>query len=96
MTVTKLAGALACGITGKRCEKRATRRGFEAKISTRDLRLRYTGANRRERLRFHNVVRNCGLVSGEQALDYDFSPDVEEMVAVTSGRIINGSSEGYK
>lgn len=96
MTVTKLAGAFTCGITGKRCEKRAIRRGFEAKTSTRDLRLRYTGANRRERLRFHNVVRNCGLVSGEQALDYDFSPDVEEMVAVTSGRIINGSSEGYK
>ncbi|KAG5534509.1 hypothetical protein RHGRI_022584 [Rhododendron griersonianum] len=95
MTVTKVAGALICGISGKGCERRTIGQAFEAKTSTRGLRLRFPGANHRVGLRFDNVVRNCGLVSGDHALDYDFSPTVEEMVVLNTERAINGSTEGY-
>lgn len=95
MMVTEVAGALICGISGKGCERRTIGQGFEAKTSTRGLRLRFPGANHRVGLRFDNVVRNCGLVSGDHALDYDFSPTVEEMVVLNTERAINGSTEGY-
>ncbi|KAF7136378.1 hypothetical protein RHSIM_Rhsim08G0028700 [Rhododendron simsii] len=95
MTVTKVAGALICGISGKGCERRTIGQAFEAKTSTRGLRLRFPGVNHRVGLRFDNVVRNCGLVSGDHALDYDFSPTVEEMVVLDTERAINGSTEGY-
>ncbi|XP_058180606.1 protein DETOXIFICATION 45, chloroplastic isoform X1 [Rhododendron vialii] len=95
MTVTKVAGALICGISGKGCERRTIGQAFEAKTSTRGLHLRFPGANHRVGLRFDNVVRNCGLVSGDHALDYDFKPMVEEMVVLNTERAINGSTEGY-
>ncbi|PSS36583.1 Protein DETOXIFICATION 45 like [Actinidia chinensis var. chinensis] len=96
MTVTTLAGSLTCGITGKRCERRPIREVFEAKTLNRDLRLRHLGANYWTGLRSRNVVGNCGLVSGELALDYDLgSSNGEEMLASTRESLINGSSEGY-
>ncbi|KAF5958072.1 hypothetical protein HYC85_005297 [Camellia sinensis] len=96
MTVTKLAGALACGIAGKRCERKAIRQAFEDNNSTRDLRFRYPGAIYRKGLRSNKVVRNCGLVSGEQALDYELVPStVEEILDSTTHRLINGSTEGF-
>ncbi|GMP32131.1 hypothetical protein CsSME_00006031 [Camellia sinensis var. sinensis] len=96
MTVTKLAGALACGIAGKRCERKAIRQAFEDNNSTRDLRFRYPGAIYGKGLRSNKVVRNCGLVSGEQALDYELVPStVEEILDSTTHRLINGSTEGF-
>ncbi|GFS39387.1 MATE efflux family protein [Actinidia rufa] len=96
MTVTTLAGSLTCGITGKRCERRPIREVFEAKTLNRDLRLRHLGANYWTGLRSRNVVGNCGLVSGELALDYDLgSSNGEEMLASTRESLIHGSSEGY-
>ncbi|CAL5371374.1 unnamed protein product [Camellia sinensis] len=96
MTVTKLAGALACGIAGKRCERKEIRQAFEDNNSTRDLRFRYPGAIYGKGLRSNKVVRNCGLVSGEQALDYELVPStVEEILDSTTHRLINGSTEGF-
>lgn len=95
MTVTKVAGALTCGISGKGCERRRIGQAFEAKMSTRGLRVSFPEANRRVGLRFDNVVRNCRLVSGDHAVDYDFSPEVEDMVVINAERAINGSTEGY-
>ncbi|KAF5931295.1 hypothetical protein HYC85_032168 [Camellia sinensis] len=47
-------------------------------------------------LRSNKVVRNCGLVSGEQALDYELVPStVEEILDSTTHRLINGSTEGF-
>ncbi|CAL5363880.1 unnamed protein product [Camellia sinensis] len=48
----------------------------------------------RKGLRSNKVVRNCGLVSGEQALDYELVPStVEEILDSTT--LINGSTEGF-
>ncbi|THG08169.1 hypothetical protein TEA_024756 [Camellia sinensis var. sinensis] len=45
-------------------------------------------------LRSNKVVRNCGLVSGEQALDYELVPStVQEILDSTT--LINGSTEGF-
>lgn len=96
MTVTKLAGALPCGIAGKRCERRAIRQAFQDNNSTRDLRFRYPGAIYRKGFRSNKVVRNCGLVSGEQVLDYELAPStVEEILDSSTHRLINGSTEGF-
>ncbi|THF95854.1 hypothetical protein TEA_024505 [Camellia sinensis var. sinensis] len=48
----------------------------------------------RKGLRSNKVVRNCGLVSGLQALDYELVPStVEEILDSTT--LINGSTEGF-
>uniref|UniRef100_A0A5B6YJ64 Protein DETOXIFICATION n=1 Tax=Davidia involucrata TaxID=16924 RepID=A0A5B6YJ64_DAVIN len=95
MTVSKLSGALACGITCEKRERRAIRKAVVAKNSTRVHHHHCLAAIHRRGLRSNNVVKNCGLISDQSTLDYDLGPsDMEESLTSTREKLINGSSEG--
>ncbi|KAA8547575.1 hypothetical protein F0562_004004 [Nyssa sinensis] len=95
MAVTKLAGALACGITCEKRERGALRKAVVAKNSIRVLHHHYLAAIHRRGLRSENVIKNCGLISDGSTLDYDLGlSNVEERLTSTRDKLINGSSEG--
>ncbi|CAK9148587.1 unnamed protein product [Ilex paraguariensis] len=95
MTAIKLGGALNFGITGTKYERRGIEKPFVAKTSAQVRHHSYNGGMNVRKLRFNNVVKNCGLTSGEQALDYELdSSNVEERLASTRERLIDGSNEG--
>ncbi|KAL4569082.1 hypothetical protein LXL04_024709 [Taraxacum kok-saghyz] len=85
-----VAGALSYGIGGVISEKTAIRRHFRTQLQIQSLsvnRIRY-----QRRLRFDNVIRNCGLISDQEALDYDLNAsNLDERLAETRERLINSS-----
>ncbi|KAM7523995.1 hypothetical protein LguiA_013897 [Lonicera macranthoides] len=95
MAATKLTGSITCGISGKNCEKRATRKAFVVRTSSKVHISSYIGAICRKGSRSNNVIRNCGLASDQHALEYELDPlNVEERLASTRDRLINGSNNG--
>ena len=95
MAATNLTGSITCGISGKNCEKRAIRKAFVVKTSSKVPSSNYIGAICRKGSRSNNVIRNCGLASDQHALEYELGPsNVEERLASTRDRLINGSNDG--
>lgn len=94
MEAVNLSGAVTCEIIGNKFERRGNREISVVKTSIIVPLRRYLGAHRRVP-RSYNVVKNCGLTSDQQSLDYDLYPsDVGEKVASTRERLINSSSDG--
>lgn len=86
-----VAGALSCGIAGVISEKRAIRRHFDTQLQIQNLGVIRTGIKSR-RLRFDNVIRNCGLISDREALDYDQNAsNLDERLDERRERLVNGS-----
>ncbi|CAH1413713.1 unnamed protein product [Lactuca virosa] len=86
-----VAGALSCGIAGVITEKRAIRRHFDTQLQIQNLGVIRTGIKSR-RLRFDNVLRNCGLITDREALDYDQNAsNLDERLDETRERLVNGS-----
>lgn len=82
------AGALSCGIGGVMSENRAIRRHFVTQLPIRVNRIEFQSS----RLKFNNVIKGCGLISDQEALDYDLGgSNLEERLAETRDRLINGS-----
>ncbi|KVI02977.1 Multi antimicrobial extrusion protein [Cynara cardunculus var. scolymus] len=84
-----VSGALSCGIGGVVSENRAIRRHFGTQLLKQNLGRNRIGIQSR-RLRFNSVVRGCGLISDQEALDYDLgASNLEERLAETRDRLIN-------
>lgn len=82
-----VAGALSCGIGGVISEKRH----LGTQLVTQNVGLNRIGMQSR-RLKFNDVVRGCGLISDQEALDYDLGASkLEERLNETRDRLINGS-----
>ncbi|XP_022018634.1 protein DETOXIFICATION 45, chloroplastic isoform X1 [Helianthus annuus] len=85
-----VAGALSCGIGGVISENKAIRKNLVTQLPIQKVVLRNGIQNRR--LRFNNVIRGCGLISDQEALDYDLgASNLEERLAETRDRVVNGS-----
>lgn len=95
MEAVNLSGAVTCEIIGNKFERRGNREISVVKTSIIVPLRRYLGVTHRRVPRSYNVVKNCGLTSDQQSLDYDLHPsDVGEKVASTRERLINSSSDG--
>ncbi|MFS8034192.1 putative multi antimicrobial extrusion protein [Helianthus anomalus] len=85
-----VAGALSCGIGGVISENKAIRKNMVTQLPIQKVVLRNGIQNRR--FRFNNVIRGCGLISDQEALDYDLgASNLEERLAETRHRLVNGS-----
>lgn len=88
-----VSGALSCGIGGVVSENRAFRRHFDTQLLKQNLNGNRIGIQSR-RLRLNNVIRGCGLISDQEALDYDLgASSLEERLSETRDRLINGSTD---
>lgn len=86
-----VSGALSFGIGGVISEKSPIRRHFATQLQIQNLAVNRIGIHSR-RLRFHNVIRNCGLISDQEALDFDLNAsNLDERLAETRERLINKS-----
>lgn len=96
MAAIKVPGTLNCGISDKKCEIRTVGKGISNKSFVGFLGNgnSYVGATRRRGLRSDIVVKNCGLASDHQALDYEVGPSSwEERLASTREILLNSSLE---
>lgn len=94
MAAIKVPGALNCGISGQKSEIRAIGKDFTKKSSIGFRGNNHLGAIRRKGLISDNVVKNCGVTSDQQALDYEVGPSsLEERLASTRERLLNSSLE---
>ncbi|KAI3699307.1 hypothetical protein L2E82_43538 [Cichorium intybus] len=86
-----VSGALSFGIGGVISEKSPIRRHFATQLQIQNLGVNRIGIHSR-RSRFHNVIRNCGLISDQEALDFDLNAsNLDERLAETRERLINKS-----
>ncbi|KAI3502787.1 hypothetical protein L1887_31104 [Cichorium endivia] len=86
-----VSGALSFGIGGVISEKSPIRRHFATQLQIQNLCVNRIGIHSR-RSRFHNVIRNCGLISDQEALDFDLNAsNLDERLAETRERLINKS-----
>ncbi|KAL3344311.1 hypothetical protein AABB24_023642 [Solanum stoloniferum] len=89
MAVLKLPVAVTCGRTsGTECSARRTlNKPFLIKTSTWN---NYLGSRSTKRSKLNNVIRNCGLSSDDQAVDYNLdSSNLEEKFGSTRDRLSN-------
>ncbi|XP_071702734.1 protein DETOXIFICATION 45, chloroplastic-like [Rutidosis leptorrhynchoides] len=86
-----VAGAVSCGIGGVITEKTTIRRHLGTGSLAQNLGLNRIGIQSR-RLKSRNIVRGCGLISDQEALDYDLGESkLDERLVETRDRLINGS-----
>lgn len=83
-----VSGALSCGIGGVVSENRSIKRHFGTQFLTQNLGGNRIGIQSR-RLRLNNVVRGCGLISDQEAMDYDLgASSLEERLTETRDRLM--------
>lgn len=94
MAVLKLPGAVTCGTSGSECARRTLKKTFLVKTSTwNNYHGHCLGSRFARRSKLDNVVKNCGLSSDEQAVDYKLdSSHLEDKFGSTGDRLLNGSS----
>ncbi|KAI3712787.1 hypothetical protein L1987_71352 [Smallanthus sonchifolius] len=88
-----VSGALSYGIGGVVTEKKAIRRHLVTQLPIQKLGVRNRIGIQNRRLRLNNVIRGCGLISDQEALEgYDLGgSNLEERLAETRDRLVNGS-----
>lgn len=97
MAVLKLPGAVICGTSGRECARKTLKKAFLVKTTTwNNNHGHYLGSRFVKRCKLDNIVKNCGLSSDDQAVDYKLdSSHLEEKFNSTGDRLFNGaSSEG--
>lgn len=96
MSLVKVFGAIAGGITADKCERRPIRKAFVHKSSKWILQSNFLDANQRERLICNNAAQNFGLVSDQDSSNYELgSSDVDKQFASIRKRLDNESIKAH-